>query len=73
MGYNLHRSCFPDLADFTLALLYLLLADLLGVIHLCFRRILAFLPRLSYALLLLGVKGMSYNPSSRGMILSCRR
>jgi hypothetical protein len=48
MGCILHRFRFPDLADFILARLRLLLANLLEVHCSCFRRILAFLPRLVY-------------------------
>jgi hypothetical protein len=55
MGYILHHYIFPDFAYFALARLCLLPADLLGVHFSCFRRILAFLPRLAYVLLLLGV------------------
>jgi hypothetical protein len=52
MGCIIHHFRFPDLADSVLARLRLLLADLLEVHCLRFRRILAFLPPLIYVLLL---------------------
>jgi hypothetical protein len=73
MGYILPHFRFLDLADLVLVLLRWLLADLLDVHYLYFHRSLASLPRLVYFLLLIGVSGMSYNPSLHVVTLFFRR
>jgi hypothetical protein len=73
MGCILHHYCFPDLADSILVLLCWLLADLLEVYCAYFHRSLASSPQLVYFLLLLGVSGMSCNPSLHAVTLFCRQ